>query len=111
MLLSPATDETEDQPVRLKMKRIIYLGLVLLPVMAFGPKPALAQVGNAPWCAVISLGTGDVYWDCQYATIEQCVPNVLAGNRGFCNHNPRFSGWYAPESQTPRRHYKYRHQT
>ena len=93
------------------MKRIIYLGAVLLSVMAFGPKPALAQVGNAPWCAVISLGTGDVYWDCQYATIEQCVPNVLAGNRGFCNHNPRFSGWYAPESQTPRRHYKYRHQT
>jgi len=93
------------------MKRIIYLGALLLPVMAFGPKPALAQVGNAPWCAVISLGTGDVYWDCQYATIEQCVPNVLAGNRGFCNHNPRFSGWYGPESQVPRKHYRYRHQT
>jgi hypothetical protein len=97
--------------MRLKMKRIIYLAAVLLPVMVFGPKPALAQTGNAPWCAVISLGTGDVYWDCQYATIEQCVPNVLAGNRGFCNHNPRFSGWYAPESQVPRKHYRYRHPT
>jgi hypothetical protein len=44
--------------------------------------------GDAPWCAVISLGTGEVYWDCQYSTIEACVPNVLAGNRGFCNLNP-----------------------
>ena len=44
--------------------------------------------GNAPWCAVIDLGWGDVYWDCQYRTIEECVPNVIAGNRGFCNLNP-----------------------
>jgi hypothetical protein len=44
--------------------------------------------GNAPWCAVTTLGRGDVYWDCQYRTIEQCVPNVIAGNRGFCNLNP-----------------------
>ena len=92
------------------MKRIIYLGAVLLPVMVFGPKPALAQVGLAPWCAVINLGTGTVYWDCQYATLEQCVPNVLAGNRGFCNHNPRL-GWYAPQSEAPRKHHRYRHQT
>ena len=47
--------------------------------------------GYAPWCAVIPL-SGDVYWDCQYRTVEECVPNVLAGNRGFCNLNP----WPAP---------------
>ncbi len=44
--------------------------------------------GNAPWCAVINLGMGDVCWACQYRTIEECVPNVIAGNRGFCNLNP-----------------------
>jgi hypothetical protein len=45
--------------------------------------------GDAPWCAVINLGMGDIAWDCRYRTVEQCVPNVIAGNRGFCNLNPR----------------------
>jgi len=58
--------------------------------------PASRAFGDAPWCAVISLGTGDVYWDCQYRTVEECVPNVLAGNRGFCNVNPYWRGSYAP---------------
>jgi hypothetical protein len=39
---------------------------------------------------VISPGTGDVHWDCQYNTVEACVPNVLAGNRGFCELNPYY---------------------
>jgi hypothetical protein len=43
--------------------------------------------GDAPWCAVINIGKG-VTWDCQYQTAEQCIPNVIAGNRGFCNLNP-----------------------
>ena len=46
--------------------------------------PASFAFGNAPWCAVVNLGMGDVYWDCQYRTVEECVPNVIAGNRGFC---------------------------
>jgi hypothetical protein len=39
--------------------------------------------GDAPWCAVKTL-QGDVYWNCQYRTVEECVPNVIAGDRGFC---------------------------
>jgi hypothetical protein len=39
--------------------------------------------GDAPWCAVINIGTGTVYWNCQYRTVEECVPNVIAGNRAF----------------------------
>ena len=53
----------------------------------FGASAGYAY-GDAPWCAVISLGKGDVYWDCQYRTVEECGPNVIAGNRGFCNLNP-----------------------
>jgi len=52
--------------------------------------------GDAPWCAVIEIGTGEVYWDCQYRTVEECVPNVIAGNRGFCNVNPYGPGPNAP---------------
>jgi hypothetical protein len=50
--------------------------------------PASYAFGDAPWCAVIELGSGEAYWDCQYRTVEQCVPNVIAGNRGFCSLNP-----------------------
>jgi len=34
-----------------------------------------------------NLGSGDVYWDCQYRTFAACYPNALA-DRGFCNVNP-----------------------
>jgi hypothetical protein len=43
--------------------------------------------GDAPWCAVVNMGKG-VTWNCYYKTVEECVPNVIAGNRGFCNLNP-----------------------
>jgi hypothetical protein len=46
---------------------------------------------------------GDVYWDCQYRTVEECVPNVIAGNRGFCNLNPYGPG---PTAVPVKRHYK-----
>jgi hypothetical protein len=61
--------------------------------------------GDAPWCAVIEMGIGDVYWDCEYRTVEECVPNVLAGNRGFCNLNPYGPGPAAPPAAY-RRHRK-----
>jgi hypothetical protein len=57
--------------------------------------------GNAPWCAVIPL-SGDVYWDCQYRTIEECRPNVIAGNRGFCALN----SLAGPAQVVPYRHQK-----
>ncbi len=63
--------------------------------MAFAV-PESRAFGDAPWCAVIEIGSGEVYWDCQYRTVEECVPNVLAGNRGFCNVNP-----YGPGPNTP----------
>jgi uncharacterized protein DUF3551 len=56
--------------------------------LAFGLKPATAQ--DAPWCAVTSRGDGDMHWACHYRSIEECRPNVLAGNRGWCNPNPYF---------------------
>ena len=55
-----------------------------------------ASAKEAPWCAVISTGTDDTIWDCQYRSIEDCRPNVIAGNRGTCNQNPRYLGEAAP---------------
>ncbi len=62
--------------------------------------------GDAPWCAVISVGTGNVEWDCQYASAEACAPMVVAGNRGFCNRNPYWTAAYPGEYP---RHHRRRH--
>ena len=59
--------------------------------------PASQAYGDAPWCAVVSIGAGEIVWDCHYYSVEECRPNVLAGNRGFCNMNPAWPGWYAPK--------------
>jgi Protein of unknown function (DUF3551) len=60
---------------------------------------------HGPWCAVTNNGTGNMYWDCQYNSLEACVPNVLSGNRGFCNVNPAF-GLYAAKPTTRRKYRK-----
>lgn len=72
------------------MIRVILVTAVATAVMSFDVPPARAY--EAPWCAVIDIGPGGVYWDCQYRSLEECAPNVLAGNRGFCNPNPAYSG-------------------
>ena len=72
------------------MRYILTLALFAV-AMTFGPQAARAD-DHAPWCAVVSIGVGDVHWDCQYRTFEECYPNVISGNRGFCNHNPRYEG-------------------
>jgi Protein of unknown function (DUF3551) len=69
------------------MVRMIFAAVVALAAVVFGLQPAKAY--EAPWCAVINTGL-DVHWDCQYRSIEECRPNVLAGNRGWCNPNPYF---------------------
>jgi hypothetical protein len=73
------------------IKRFVLTAALGIAAVSFDLHPARAA-GVAPWCAVISMGRGDAYWDCQYSSVEQCVPNVLAGNRGFCNPNPAWSG-------------------
>jgi hypothetical protein len=51
-----------------------------------------------PWCAVIDYGDGGVSWECNYRTIEECYPNVLAGNKGTCTQNPAGGG---PQASAP----------
>jgi Protein of unknown function (DUF3551) len=68
--------------------RHILLAAVVLAVLAFPARPVAAY--GAPWCAVFSLGWGDTEWDCSYWTLQQCIPFVIAGTRGFCNENPHY---------------------
>jgi Protein of unknown function (DUF3551) len=70
------------------MLRIILAGAVAFAALVLSLQPAGAA--EAPWCAVTSGGDGDMHWDCHYRSIEECLPNVLAGNRGWCNPSPYF---------------------
>jgi hypothetical protein len=79
---------------------VLRTGLITsaaLIALAAPPTVADAEYGPAPWCAVVSVGNGNVYWDCSYATAAECAPNVIAGNRGFCNRNPYFDGRVAED--------------
>jgi hypothetical protein len=67
--------------------------IIASAVLCFQIRPSSAQYyGDAPWCAVVSVGTGSVVWYCYYRSVEECAPNVIAGTRGFCNLNPYWSG-------------------
>jgi len=69
--------------------------LIVLSVSA----PAQAAAWREyPWCAVIDYGDGGVSWECNYRTIEECYPNVLADNKGTCTQNPAAGG---PQASAP----------
>jgi hypothetical protein len=63
-----------------------------------GVSPAGAAAGDDPWCAVIDYGDGGVSWQCDYRSFEECYPNVIAGNKGFCNVNPYGPGPFAAKA-------------
>lgn len=86
------------------MMRIV-IAATAAAVLFLNATPSHALYGDAPWCAVVEIGRGSVHWDCQYQSIEQCRPNVIAGNRGFCNLNP----YYAAPTASPRVRHRARH--
>jgi len=73
---------------------------VLVGGLYFGVTSGNAQTyGDAQWCAVTSPTDGTIKWDCEYRSVEECRPHVLAGDRGFCNVNPYWTGSYRPASR------------
>ena len=85
------------------MMRTILVAAAALASVSFSPGHTAGAA--APWCAVISLGPGSVYWDCQYSSFDDCYRrgNILAGNRGFCNASPYVAG-YAEQTGRRRAH-------
>jgi len=92
------------------MTRIVLSIAALAAILSVDAPSSHAQTyGNAPWCAVRDIGTGEVQWDCEYYSAVECAPTVVAGNRGFCNENPYFAGAYRPVAPLPHRHHWRRH--
>jgi len=88
------------------MKRIVWAIAGAAALLFVEIPSGQAGYGDAPWCAVVNLGAEDVQWQCEYYTFEDCVPNVVAGTRGFCNRNPYWRPPPAPAAtagQSPRK--------
>jgi hypothetical protein len=75
------------------MTHLLLAGAVLAAIVGVGS--VRAQADEGPWCAVLNFGS-DVTEDCQYRSLEQCLPAITSGFRGFCNPNPRWRGDDAP---------------
>jgi len=74
-----------------QMTRIVLVTAAAMATLCCEMPSSQAQsYGNAPWCAVANQGGGDVVWDCQYQTMQQCAPSIVGGNRGYCNINPAY---------------------
>lgn len=92
------------------MRRIALFIAAAAATLCFNAAPSRAATyGGAPWCAVRDLGSGNVEWDCEYGSAEECAPTVTGGNRGFCNVNPYFAGAYRPVAPWHPRHRVRRH--
>jgi uncharacterized protein DUF3551 len=79
------------------MMRPFLTAAAFIAALSFSPVPAQAgYYDDGPWCANVSVGHGVIAKDCHYRSAEECSPNVIAGNRGFCTQNPRWAGWNSP---------------
>ena len=77
--------------VKIIIRLTFSAALVSTTALVFDASTGRASTdGNSPWCAVVDQGAGNVMWECYYQTIAECQPNVLAGNRGFCQRNPYY---------------------
>jgi hypothetical protein len=89
------------------MLRVLMVMGFFVAAVGVGSHRAAAEQFEGPWCAQAWLGSGGDIRDCHFRTFEECWPNVISGNRGFCNQNPRWAGWNAPVE--PVRHHGKRH--
>ena len=77
----------------------------LVGTTLLSPGPAAAYY-EGPWCAIIDLGPGSTTQRCDFPNFEACRLEITGGNRGFCNHNPRWAGGsseYGPPRRRMRR--------
>jgi hypothetical protein len=70
--------------------RTILVTTTLAAAMLLHPRTSQAYEG--PWCALSDIGGGVMQENCSMRTLEMGRQEVIAGNRGFCNPNPRWQG-------------------
>lgn len=84
------------------MRYLLATAVVATAILAQTPT-GQARAAEAPWCSYSSVGNFSLAEDCSFVTFEACRDTVLAGNRGFCNHNPRYTGPMEPAKRPAKR--------
>jgi hypothetical protein len=69
---------------------IILVAIAVVAAMFL--KLRVSQAYEGPWCALSDIGGGVMQENCNMRGLEMCRQEVIAGNRGFCNPNPRWQG-------------------
>jgi len=69
---------------------IILVAIAVVAAMFLKLRASSAYEG--PWCALSDIGRGVMQENCSMRTLEMCRQEVIAGNRGLCNPNPRWQG-------------------
>lgn len=85
------------------MRRLTLACAALAAAVWSGAPAARAYTGEGPWCAVVNTGFDSLSEDCSFRTFEACAGQVIAGNRGFCNPNVRYTGSMEPAKRPAKR--------
>jgi Protein of unknown function (DUF3551) len=85
--------------------QFMLIVVAVAAAMLLDVRPSAAYEG--PWCAGTNRGGGTFSYNCSMRTLEMCVQEVIAGNRGFCNPNPNYRGPEAPPHRGKRKRYYY----
>lgn len=72
--------------------RTILFASAIAAGMLFGAGESRAWDGDAPWCAVVNMGSGWVTERCYFYDFESCRREITGMSSGFCNTNPRYVG-------------------
>ena len=75
------------------MNRTLLAMAVVAAATLLGASPSRAEYsayGEGRYCAVVSNGNGSAKEICNFNDFESCRMEVVSGNRGFCNNNPRW---------------------
>jgi len=91
------------------MRQILLAVVAFTAIFLSATEPGSAYSGSAPWCAVVTVGRGASVERCIYRSFEECQPNVIAGDRGFCNTNPYWAAAQVAPAPKPRVRRKHRH--
>lgn len=73
------------------MRFTIKLGVAALSLVIPQAASQAAPLYEGPWCGVY-YGQRAGAPNCTFRTFAQCRSEMVAGNRGFCNINPSYSG-------------------
>jgi hypothetical protein len=79
--------------------QVVLILVAVAAALLLDVRASQAYYGQGAWCAGQNRGGSTFTYNCSMRTLEQCVSEVIAGNRGFCSPNPYYRG---PEAAPPR---------